>query len=360
MPELTGRERIGRILRRQKADRIGLYEHFWDETITKYSDEGHIPADEGLVDHFGLDMITCWPFNFKVDLDFEDVVLEETEDSKLIKDGNGASLRWHKKHSTTPEHVDFDVKGRKQWEEVREKLIKVDERRINFEAYRSAKAWAKETDKFFCWCAANVFEQMHPLCGHEHMLYGMVDDPAWIKDMVKVYSELSMNLQEILFEKEGPPDGTFYYEDMGFKEKSFISPAMYKELIYPAHKRTIGFSHARGVPVIMHSCGFVEPLLPHMVDAGIDCFQAIEIKSGMDLLRIYKNYGEILSFMGGIDVRVLYTNDKAAVDRELEAIIPIVKQGFGYCLHSDHSIPNTIEYDTLRYFMEKGLALGTY
>jgi len=80
----------------------------------------------------------------------------------------------------------------------------------------------------------------------------------------------------------------------------------------------------------------------------------------MDLLRIYKNYGDVLSLMGGIDVRALYSNDRAIIDKELIEKIPLVKQGFGYCLHSDHSIPNTVEYDTLRYFIERGLELGKY
>ena len=177
MSELTGRERIGRILRREKADRIGLFESFWNDTRDAYVQQGHLREDESLEDHFGLDLATCWPFNFKVDLDFQDIVLEETDELKLIKDGNGATLRRHKKHDTTPEHVDFEVKGREQWEKIKEKLVKVDERRINFEAYRKAKAEAKKKNQFFCWAGVNVFEQMHPLCGHEHMLYGMIDDP---------------------------------------------------------------------------------------------------------------------------------------------------------------------------------------
>jgi uroporphyrinogen decarboxylase len=64
--------------------------------------------------------------------------------------------------------------------------------------------------------------------------------------------------------------------------------------------------------------------------------------------------------MGGIDVRALYTNDRAVIDAELEAKIPTVMQNFGYTLHSDHSIPNTVYYDSYCYFIEKGLALGTY
>ena len=179
-------------------------------------------------------------------------------------------------------------------------------------------------------------------------------------DMATVYSDLIINLQEILFAKEGAPDGVYYYEDMGFKERPFMSPRMYRELLFPAHKKTCDFAKSKNLPVIMHSCGFIEPLLPDMIKAGIDCLQAIEIKAGMDLLKIYKDYGDVLSFMGGLDVRVLYSNDLAAVEKMLVDHIPIVKQGFGYCLFSDHSIPNTVEYKTYKFFLERGLELGQY
>ncbi|MCL2361092.1 MAG: hypothetical protein FWC73_04660 [Defluviitaleaceae bacterium] len=360
MRELTSYERISRILKRQPADCVGLYEHFWPDTHKHYEDSGFVAKGEYLEDHFDLDLRMCWPFGTVADLDFKEEILEETEETILIRDGNGAVLRHHKKHDSTPEHVDFAVKTRSDWEAVREKLVKVDSRRINFQAYREAKAHAKAKNKFFCWSGVNVFEMMHPICGHEHMLMGMALDPDWIHDMVKVYGDLTLQLQEILFAQEGEPDGIWYYEDMGFKNRPFMSPDMYKEMIFPAHKRTVGFAHERKLPVIMHICGFVEPLLPGIVEAGVDCLQAIEIKAGMDLLRIYKDYGDVLSLMGGIDVRALYSNDRATIDRELEAKIPIVKQGYGYCLHSDHSIPKTVEYDTLRYFMEKGLELGRY
>jgi uroporphyrinogen decarboxylase len=80
----------------------------------------------------------------------------------------------------------------------------------------------------------------------------------------------------------------------------------------------------------------------------------------MDLLRIHKNHGAQIALIGGIDVRALYSNDRAIIDAELESKIPTVKQGFGYVLHSDHSIPNTVDYETYRYFIEKGLELGSY
>jgi uroporphyrinogen decarboxylase len=192
------------------------------------------------------------------------------------------------------------------------------------------------------------------------MLAGMALDPDWIADMAETYAKLIVGLQEILFEREGQPDGVWYYEDLGFKERPFMSPQMYKDLIFPSHKYTIGYARSLGLPVIMHSCGFVEPLLPGMIEAGIDCFQTIEVKAGMDLLRIYREHGDKIALMGGIDVRALYTNDRAAIDRELESKIPIVKQGFGYIAHSDHSIPKTVGYETLRYYIDRVLELGGY
>jgi len=357
---MTGVERISNILKRKSVDRIGLYEHFWGDTAKKWVKEGHMKEEESFSDHFGYDIEEMWAFNLVANLDYVPEVVEETEETILQRDGNGAVLRRHKLHDSTPEHIDFMVKDRKSWEEYIKPLLKPDRRRINFEGYRKAKEHAAKHNRFFVWSGVNVFECIHPVCGHEHMLMGMALDPDWVKDMVNIYAQLTIDLQEILFAEEGPPDGIWFYEDMGFKGRPFMSPAMYKEIIQPGHIATIEYAKSRNLPVIMHSCGFVEPLVPGMIEAGIDCLQVIEVKAGMDLLKLYRQYGDVISFMGGIDVRVLYSNDKEKVRQELESKIPEVKGKYGYVLHSDHSIPDTVNYETYRYFVDKGLELGTY
>ncbi len=350
---MTAFERIANILQRKPVDRIGTYEHFWNDTKKKWVDDGYIQEDEDLQDHFNLDLQKFSAFNTTANLDFEPEVVAENEDTITVRDGNGAILRRHKHHDTTPEHVDFLVKERKAWEEhIKPHLLEPDYRRIDFAGYRDPRRYAKGKDRFSMWSGNNVFELMHPVCGHENMLAGMALDPEWIKDMVRTYAELTIKLQEILFEKEGPPDGIWYFEDLGFKHHPFLSSTMYREIIQPGHKRSIGFAKSLNLPTVMHSCGYVEPLIPEMIEAGIDCLQVIEIKAGMDLVR--------LSFMGGIDVRVLYTNDRAKIDAELEANVPIVKQNYGYVLHSDHSIPNTVEHEIYHYFVERGRKLGAY
>ena len=356
---MTSHERISRILNGQPVDRIGLQEHFWGDTHAEWAKQGHIRPDEVMELHFNLDILEAWPIDLKLDMDFKDEIVAETDETVTIKDGNGAILKRHKLHDTTPEHVDFTIKEADDWYKVNNKLF-AEDRRINFEYYRNQRALAKANDKYFTWSAANVFECIHPVCGHENMLIGMALEPEWIKDMANQYADVSIEMMKTLFEREGLPDALWYYEDMGFKEKPFMSPDMYCEMIQPAHKKTIEFAHSLGLKVIMHSCGYIEPLLPHIIDAGIDCLNVIEIKAGMDLLKLYKLYRDKIAFMGGIDVRKLYTNDKAIIDEEIESKIPIVKEGYRFILHSDHSIPKTVDYETYQYFIKKSLELGTY
>lgn len=360
MQPLISRERIANILQRQPVDRIGVFEHFWTDTQRIWAENGWVQPDERMEDHFGYDLQVFWAFNMVADLDFTPLTIEETAETILQRDGNGALLRRHKLHDATPEHIDFLVKDRRGWQEHIKPLLTSDRRRINFEGYRYARQQAHNAGRFFCWSGVNVFELMHPVCGHEYMLMGMAEDPAWVKDMVQTYATLTVELQETLFAEEGYPDGIWYYEDMGYKQHPFMSPRMYHEIIQPGHAQTIAWAKSKGLPVIMHSCGYVEPLVPGMLEAGIDCLQVIEVKAGMDLLRLYERFGDRLSFMGGIDVRVLYNNDRTEIDQELESKIPIVKGNYGYVLHSDHSIPWNVTHDTYLYFIQKGLELGKY
>ena len=360
MDELTGIERITNILQREPVDRIGLFEHFWSDTQRVWTEQGHIEPGENLADHFGFDMELCGAFDVTADLDFVPQVIEETEETITTLNGNYATMKKHKLHDATPEHIDFKVKGREAWEELIKPKLEPERRRIRFEQYREAKERARRANRFFAWSGVNVFEIMKDVAGHEYMLMGMALDPDWVLDMAMTYAQLTIDLQAILFEEEGWPDGIWYYEDMGYKQHPFMSPRMYDELVQPAHALSVGYAKANGMPVIMHSCGYIEPLLPGMVEAGIDCLQVIEVKAGMDLLKLHRDYGDRLSFMGGIDVRKLYTNDRAEIDAELEGKIPTVMGNYGYVAHSDHSIPNTVYYETFRYYIDKVLELGTY
>ncbi len=362
MSSMTGYERMTNALAHRAVDRLPYNESIWGETARRWRDEGHVAEGVDMLEHFGMSMRGGGWLNSVADLDFVPEVVEEDEETVLERSGNGALLRRHKLHASTPEHVDFAVKERPQWEAmIKPHLLDLDRRRIPFENYRAQRAKAAENQEFFSWAGVAPFEQMHPVCGHEYMCMGMALDPDWVLDMVMTYADLTIRHLDVLFEEEGVPDGMFFYEDMGFKGRPFMSPQMYGDLIQPGHAKLFAFAHNLGLKVIVHSCGFVEPLVPGLVEAGLDCLQAMEVKAGMDMPRLAEQFGDRLAFYGNIDVRELISNDLARVDAELEKkIIPLMQAGVGYILHSDHSIPPEVDYATLKHFFEYGSSLASH
>lgn len=353
---MTSIERFSNALDHKWVDLLPVVVSPWGATAARWKSEGHIKEDEDVSEHFGQDMRTSGWLNGAADLDFTPVVLEETDETILQMDANGAKLRRHKLHDSTPEHVDFTVKDRATWEEhIKHFLVDLDRRRIPFEGYRDVRKFCAERQRFFCWAGVAPFEQMHPVCGHEYMLMGMALDPDWVKDMVMTYAQFTVRHLETLFAEEGKPDGMFFYEDMGFKNKPFMSPSMYAEIVQPGHKLLFDYAHSLGCKVIVHSCGYVEPLVPGLIEAGMDCLQAMEVKAGMDLPTLFNRFGDKIAFFGGLDVRALISNDRAQIDAELEKkLTPVIKGGGGYILHTDHSEPPEIDYETMRYFVDKG------
>ncbi|MCW5858521.1 MAG: hypothetical protein KIS63_09550 [Caldilineales bacterium] len=370
--EMSSKERFARILQHQPVDRIGLFEVFWRETAQRWADEGHFARPEMISDHFGLDVrrtggeITPGDYrtiNLIADVDAGEQVVEETETVKLVRDGNGALLRWHRHGSGAPEHVDFAVKERRDWEEhIRPRLLDEStyERRINFDSYRALAAKCARDQRFMTCGVVGPFDQMSPMCGHEHLLVGMALDGDWVCEMADLYATVLVHLLEILFEREGLPDGLWVWDDLGFRGRPFMSPAMYRAQLFPAHKKIFDFAHSCGLPVVLHSDGMIEALAPSLIEAGIDCLQPLEVKAGMDLLRLKQRFGDKIALIGGMDERVLETNDLQAVEALLLNSLPGAMAGSGYALQVDHSVSPLVDYDTYRFFVERGLEIGTY
>lgn len=353
---MTHKERVMMALANEPVDMLPCQDGLWGETHRRYLDEGAMLLGEDPCRHFDLSWRSSGWLNSTADLDFEDKLIEETAETILKLNGNGAQLRWWKQKAGTPEHVDFSVKERVQWEAlIKPHLLNVDRRRIPFSSYRGSKALSKVEDRAFCWSGVAPFEQMHPVCGHEYMLMGMALDPEWVKDMVNTYADFTIMHLELLFEEEGTPDFMFFFEDMGFKDKPFMSPSMYEEIVQPGHAKLFDYAHSQGCKVVVHSCGYVEPLVPGLVDAGMDCLQAMEVKAGMDMPRLAETYGGKIAFCGNIDIRKLEANDRDAIKDELHAkILPVLKAGSGYLLHTDHSIPPSVSHETLKWFFDYG------
>jgi uroporphyrinogen decarboxylase len=369
---LTSKERFARILQHQPVDRVGLFEVYWKEVAHKWSAQGHFAKPEMISDHFGLDVrrtggeITPGDYrtvNLVANLDAREDVVEETDTSKLVRDGNGALLRWNKNGSGAPEHVGFLVQDRRGWEEhILPYLLdeRTYERRIKTDTYRNLREKCAREQVFMTCAVVGAFDLMSPMCGHQNLLTGMALDSDWVRTMADVYASVTIRLLEDLFQREGLPDGLWVWDDLGFKNRPFMSTAMYREILMPAHKKLFDLAHGYNLPVVLHCDGFVEALIPSLIEAGISCLQPIETKAGMDLLRLKKSYGDKIALIGGMDVRALETNDRRAVEEELQKKLPGAMAGSGYVLQVDHSVTSNVEYETYRYFVDRGLEIGTY
>ena len=152
MSEMTSIERVGRVLDRKPVDRPPSSVSPWDSTLKKWIEQGHILPDEDVHEHFDQDIRRkAGDINPIANLDHKELVLEETEETILTLDGNGAKLRRHKLHESTPEHVGFTVIDRAGWlEHIKPFLIEVDRRRIPFEQYRLDRTFSADKQRFFC------------------------------------------------------------------------------------------------------------------------------------------------------------------------------------------------------------------
>ncbi|MBM4080768.1 MAG: hypothetical protein FJ278_13775, partial [Planctomycetes bacterium] len=196
--------------------------------------------------------------------------------------------------------------------------------------------------------------------GPERVLMAMVEDPAWVHDMVMTEARLCVAIAEEMFSRGFQFDAGWIFDDLGFKHRGFFSSAMYREILWPAHKLICDCFHARGLPMLLHSCGYVSEFVPLFIEAGFDCLQPLEVKAGNDMLGLKKKFGDRLAFMGGIDVRAMAHAAPAVIEREISTKIPAMKQGGGYIFHSDHSVPDNVSFQQYSHVIELVRKHGTF
>jgi uroporphyrinogen decarboxylase len=147
-------------------------------------------------------------------------------------------------------------------------------------------------------------------------------------------------------------DAGWIFDDLGFRDHSFFPPETYRELLMPAHKLICQPFKSRGIPMILHSCGYTMELMPLIMEVGFDCIQPLEVKAGNDMLKLKRDYGDRIAFMGGIDVRAMASDNPDDIIREISGKIPFMKREGGYIYHSDHSVPDNVSFQQYCRVME--------
>lgn len=361
---MTSKERMTQmIVHKQPADRIGLYDHYWPETRRDFwIKEGYPQEDPIPTSYFNYDICETWAVNNAGPLKGQDGLVEETEEWKIWRDGFGASLKTWKNKSGTPEHMDFVIKTRADWDRVKEPLFALDTTRVDAEAARKILDLARREQRFSCFGHQFCIELMRATIGDMVMLPSLLLEPDWIHDMLRVWTDFFKRHYSWVFDNIGKPDGMWIYEDLGFTNGLFASPKTIRELFLPYYKELIHFyKHDYGLPCLIHTCGDIRQAVPIIIEAGWDCLQPMEAKAGVDVLQLADTYGNKLAYMGNINVQVLNTNDRDKVRAEvMRKMGGMIERRLPYILHSDHSIPPDVRMATYQYMLELHQEHGRY
>jgi len=353
---MTSRERVGKALHHQRPDRVPLCEAFWEATVNRWRQEG-LPAEVGADDYFETE-IRIISLDNSFGLPTEEV--ERTDEYVIVRDDWGVLKRDWLDHRSTPELLDFPIKSRAEWDDMKGRLTP-DPGRIDWSGIKQAHAHYRAEGKFICLGAIPGYEATWRKIGPEALLMAIAEEPEWVEEMYACDADLITGLAKLYLAQGLEFDGAWLWDDLGYRNALLFSPRAYRQQLFPYHKELNDFFHQQGWPVVLHSCGRVSQIVPMLIEAGFDCLQPLEVKAGMDLGELVREYGRDLCFMGGVDVRAFFAEDEAEMEREVTSKLAIgMSNPGGYIFHSDHSIPTQVSFQRYAKVVELVRAHGDY
>ena len=139
--------------------------------------------------------------------------------------------------------------------------------------------------------------------GLEHFSYYLADCPDAITGLLEMHTAYAESWYHHLPANHGIEAG-FLGDDIAFKSGPLFSPAWMRKHYFPRLGRAVAAAHARGIKVLFHSDGNLNPILDDLVAAGIDGLNPIEVLAGMDVGDIHRRHLRLF-LAGGIDVSQL-------------------------------------------------------
>ena len=353
--EMTSRERFSRMYSHREADRIPIIDSPWNGTLRRWRAEG-MPEGADWRDFFGVDKVE----SIGVDITprYENRVIEDTPRYYIATSDWGVTMKHFKEEDSTPEFLDFTVTNEEKWAEAKARMTLSDDRipwrwlKENFDRYRAEGRWLSAGFWF-------GFDVTHSwMMGTENLLVALIEAPELVKDMFDTYLDRCMRLFGRIWDAGYHFDEISWPDDMGYKGRTFFSPDVYRALLKPFHKRAADWAHERGIVARLHSCGNVMTLLPDIVETGVDALNPLEIKAGMDPIRIKKTWGDRLTLHGGINAVLWDQTDR--IISEIDRLVPTLKENGGYIFSSDHSIPNNVTLQNFREIVREAKRVGAY
>jgi uroporphyrinogen decarboxylase len=346
-------ERIKLMFEHKEADRVPIFEVPWRSTIKRWEKEG-LKGD--YIDYFGMDRI----IQFEVDNTprFPTVMLEDNDEYKTYTTSWGTTLKNFKDSESVPQMIDARIKTPDDWPEAKSRMLFSRDRinwtqlEKNWDNWRKDGAWIQAGARF-------GFDITHgQVVGTERVLFALIENPEWLVDMWQTQMDLNFKLFDAVWDAGFHFDALRWPDDMGYKFNQFFSLDMYRELLKPIHKQAIEWAHEKGIKAYMHSCGDVRPFIPELVGMGLDGLNPIEVKAGVDPLKLKEEFGDKLLMHGGYSALLWYDLDK--MKEAVEKTLPILKIKGGFIFSTDHSTPSNVSLEDFREIVEMVKEVGKY
>ncbi|MGA2380696.1 MAG: uroporphyrinogen decarboxylase family protein, partial [Spirochaetia bacterium] len=201
-------------------------------------------------------------------------------------------------------------------------------------------AWKEQ---YFIGCDVSpcVFEMYWRLRGLENAILDIAMDPDLTRAMFGKCAEFALLLSRRAC-AELPIDWLWCGDDVAGQAAMVMSPATWRELIKPLMAEIFAAGRSYGLWVAHHCCGALRPIIPDLVEIGLDVLNPVQAGCpGMDAQELKREFGDVLSFMGGVDTQNLLPFGSASeVRRETEKLIQgMTAGGGGYILAASHTIP---------------------
>ena len=209
------------------------------------------------------------------------------------------------------------------------------------------------------------FEFSYMLRGMDRWFLDLGGDQEFVQALMRKLTDLMRSAAEALLNEAGDYiDVLITGDDLGSQKGPLISTAMYRQLIKPFHVELCRAIKARSkAKIFFHSDGDIYPLLPDLIDAGIDLLNPVHVsaKEMGDTARLKREFGHRLAFCGAIDTQsVLPHGSPDDVRREVRRRIRDLGPGGGYILASVHCIQPDVPPGNVCAMLEEAVLAGRY
>jgi uroporphyrinogen decarboxylase len=296
---------------------------------------------------------------------FEEKILEDRGEHEVVQDFAGRAVLCFKgrRSGFMPEYLDHPVKDRKTWEEnVKWRLTPGTKSRYEDLAERMRKAVARAGEGLMI--TQNLvggYMYLRSLMGPGDLLYKFYDDPDLIHHCMKTWFDLADRVIAT-HQEHVTIDELYLAEDICFNSGPLISPDMMRGFLFPYYRQLIDnlkrrqIDRSRHLYIQIDTDGNAAPVIPVYQELGMDAMSPFEVASGCDVVDAGRQYPDLAIF-GGIDKRIL-ARGKREIDREVERILPAMRERGGYIPTCDHGVPEEVTYDNYLHYRKRCVELG--